>query len=269
MAHISMNFFSQTLGVGVSVEILYPADARGQIGTSVPSGDSPPAVLYLLHGLSDDHTAWTRNTSIERYAREYNLAVVMPAVNRSFYRDMAYGPAYWTYVSEELPGVISRTLRLSNEPGRTFVAGLSMGGYGAMMHAFSMPDRYAAAGSFSGALDLARRFDEVPDDPAKSASFVRQRQAVFGETKTIAGTEHDLFERAVELAGEGTRIPALFISCGTEDFLFDSNERFHTHLESLGIEHRYQTESGQHEWSLWDQNIEQFLQFLHGRGLLE
>ena len=103
-----------------------------------------PPLLYLLHGLSDDHTAWTRFTSVERYAAEHGLAVVMPSAGRSFYADERHGHAYWTYVADELPQVVRRFFRVTDDPARTYVAGLSMGGYGAL---FALLGR-AGAGPF-------------------------------------------------------------------------------------------------------------------------
>ncbi len=111
-------------------------------------------MLYLLHGMSDDHTAWLRYTSIERYAARHGLAVVMPAVGRSFYANEAHGHPYWDFLSEELPAVVGRFLRVSDRREDTFVAGLSMGGYGAFKWALRQPERFAAAASLSGALDV-------------------------------------------------------------------------------------------------------------------
>ena len=111
-------------------------------------------MLYLLHGLSDDHTAWLRYTSIERYATARGLAVVMPAVHRSFYADEAHGHAYWQFVSEELPRIVAAFFRLSERPEDTFVAGLSMGGYGALKLGLHHPERFAAVASLSGAVDV-------------------------------------------------------------------------------------------------------------------
>src|SRR5262245_37712214 len=103
MAFFDCHFFSDALGLSVSAYVLLPQKTTRQIG--MPGGDTRASyqTLYLLHGLSDDHTIWLRRTSIERYAAAKNLAVVMPAVARSFYQDMASGAKYWTFVSEELP----------------------------------------------------------------------------------------------------------------------------------------------------------------------
>jgi len=130
MALIHCDFFSEALGLSTSMCVILPEPARGQIGMPgserQPSGPHP--VLWLLHGLSDDHTIWQRRTSIERYVAERGLAVVMPAVARSFYTDMAHGLPYWTFISEELPAAARSFFPLSPAREDNFVAGLSMGG---------------------------------------------------------------------------------------------------------------------------------------------
>ena len=160
MALIRCDFFSEVLEVGTSMTVLLPQAGEEQIGVSTGPTARPTAaedgfpVLYLLHGLSDDGTAWLRYTSIERYAAALGLAVVMPQVQRTFYADEAHGERYLTFLSEELPGIVASFFRVSGRREDTFVAGLSMGGYGALKWALHQPERFAAAASLSGALDL-------------------------------------------------------------------------------------------------------------------
>jgi S-formylglutathione hydrolase FrmB len=154
VAFVTCDLFSEALEVGTTISVVLPQPAEDQIGVGAAVREGPPPVLYLLHGLTDDHTAWSRYTSIARYAETAGLAVVMPSVHHSFYTDEVYGHRYWSYVSEELPALVSSFFRVSSTPSDTFVAGLSMGGFGALKLALSHPDRYAAAASLSGALDL-------------------------------------------------------------------------------------------------------------------
>src|SRR3954471_3777319 len=155
MAFFDCHFFSDARALTVSAYVLLPQktarqiDLPGAADNTAPAGGYP--TLMLLHGLSDDHTIWMRRTSIERYAAAKNLAVIMPAVGRSFYQDMASGARYWTYVSEELPLLIRSFFPLSSSRESNFVAGLSMGGYGALRLALAHPENYAAAASLSGA----------------------------------------------------------------------------------------------------------------------
>src|SRR3954470_13685669 len=156
MAHLRCDFFSEALSLSTSMTVLLPQRTTTQIGLAGRQVGGPPPVLYLLHGLSDDDTIWLRRTSIERYVAPLGLAVVMPAVQRSFYTDEAYGGRYWTFVSEELPELVGRFFRVSQRREDTFVAGLSMGGSGALKVPLRQPERFAAAPSLSGALDVAR-----------------------------------------------------------------------------------------------------------------
>ena len=120
-------------------------------------------VLYLLHGLSDNCTGWSRYTRVDRYAYDHQVAVIMPEVQRSFYTDMAMGMEYFSYITEELPAFCRHTFGLSRERELNYVAGLSMGGYGALKCALKRPESYAACAAFSSVTDYpgrAARADE-------------------------------------------------------------------------------------------------------------
>lgn len=246
MARLTCDVFSESLEVATSVTVLLPQPTQEQIGVSGADVTGPPPVLYLLHGLSDDHTAWTRYTSVERYAAERGLAVVMPAAGRSFYADEAQGHRYWTWVSEELPELVARFFRVATEPEATFVAGLSMGGYGALRLALTRPERYAAAASLSGALDVVG----LAAGP-RTALFDR----VHGGTP---GPDADLFA----LLERAARVPPLHVSCGTEDPLLDSSERFVAAARARGVEVTSDLRPGAHEWGLWDAVVREVVDWL-------
>ena len=232
--------------------VILPQATSGQIGMtgSESAGETP--VLYLLHGLSDDDTIWLRRTSIERYVAPLGLAVVMPQVHRSFYTDEAHGNRYWTFLSEELPELVHSFFRLSRRREDTFVAGLSMGGYGALKWALRQPDRFAAAASLSGAVDVAGM---------QAAGDWRPELVdhVFGE-RPIAGTVNDLFWLLGQVPPD--RAPALHVSCGTEDALFAANQRLVRALMGAGISHDHEFGPGSHDWAYWDARIQDVLAWL-------
>ena len=150
MALIHMDFFSEALGMCVNADVILPQKSASLIGMKTERGDTFKT-LYLLHGLSDDHTIWQRRTSIERYVSDKNLAVVMPNAHRSWYTDMKYGGAYMTYITKELPALCRSFFNgMSDKREDNFVAGLSMGGYGALKMGLSNPDGFAGIASFSG-----------------------------------------------------------------------------------------------------------------------
>jgi putative tributyrin esterase len=252
-----VNFFSETLGLLSTMYVLLPqrmlADVRSK---RMPKYRT----LYLLHGHSDDHTAWMRWSSIEKYAEGLNLAVVMPAVHLSFYNDMAYGPAYWQFVSEEVPALVRDMFSLSPKRDDNFVAGLSMGGYGAFKMALTHPERYAAAASLSGAVDINDVVRKVKNDPLNKAWLVEMRN-VFGDLSKVPGSKHDLFALAKKVA-KGSVKPRLFQCCGTEDDLYPQNVRFRDAVWKLPLDLIYEEGPGEHNWAYWDKNIQNVLAWM-------
>ena len=133
MALIDLKFYSQMLGMQTEAYIIVPQRSTvGEIGIDGKKDNKEYKTLYLLHGLSDDHSIWLRRTSIERYAADYGICVVMPCGGKSFYTDMKYGMKYFSYITEELPCVVEEFLKVSNKREDRCIAGLSMGGYGAL-----------------------------------------------------------------------------------------------------------------------------------------
>ena len=169
MALIDVKFYSEALGMQTEAYVVLPQkDTAGEIGIAQNASDKKYPVLYLLHGLSDDHSIWLRRTSIERYATEYGICVVMPCGHRSFYTDMKYGIDFFRHTADELPQIVHEFFPgISTKPEDTFVAGLSMGGFGAFKLGILRPDKFAAVASLSGAVDLLSSFPE--DEPDKDA----------------------------------------------------------------------------------------------------
>lgn len=214
----------------------------------------PFAVLYLLHGLSDDHTAWTRRTSIERYVQDLPLIVIMPNGERSWYSDSKSNPnaAFETFITSDLIGFVDGTFHtIPKRKGRA-IAGLSMGGYGAFKLALKHPDLFCAAVSFSGALDMQKRMENQPP-------WAAEHRLIFGDS--IAGTSEDIITLLEQ--ADRTTLPALWMSCGSEDGLLEDNQRAHQHMESLGIPHFYREDPGYaHGWNYWDMVVQEALVFL-------
>ena len=254
MALLQIQFFSQTLNVASTVNVILPEGNQG-VGIGTGEEQGLPRALYLLHGYSDDHSIWIRRTSVERYAAARNLAVIMPAVNHSFYCNEVYGERYWDYVSQELPAVMGRFLRLSSRAEDTFVAGLSMGGYGAMRLALTCPERFAAAASFSGAVQIERIFANHARDG--------KARAIFGDETDLTGTEVDLFYLMRKNAS-APRKPRLYVSCGTGDFLYQAHCAFVPALKKNGWDvTRHDEPDATHEWGFWDQEIRKFMDFMY------
>jgi S-formylglutathione hydrolase FrmB len=242
---------SKTLAMDTAITVILPVDRPPEDFTI------PCKTLYLLHGLGDNSDAWVRYTAIERYARDEGLAVIMPEVQRSFYLDMHYGLKYFTYIAEELPALCERMFPLSPRREDRYIAGLSMGGYGAIKCGLARPDFYAGCASFSGAMDI----HDVVDTFLEKEGNKVQMQAAIG-MDLIVEKEDDLFalaEKVAILPAESQ--PRVFITCGDQDFLLGANRRFRDHLGSLPLAHTYREWPGDHEWEFWDASVKQALDF--------
>lgn len=248
MAFLNCEVFSKTLNMATALRVILPDE--GDLGDAV--------TVYLLHGLSDNSSGWTRYTAVEQFARERGLAVVMPEVQRSFYADMAAGIDYFTYVTEELPAMCERMFGLPDERGKRYVMGLSMGGYGALKCALTYPERYAGAGSFSGVVDIRR-----PVYSAKTPERAREREAIFGPGGP-EGTKNDLYRLAQDIFDGNRSFPDIYLSCGEQDGLYDDNVKFDAFLTSLGAEHRFDHRSGAHSWRFWSDSIEDCFGYFFG-----
>jgi len=252
MALVHCHFKSETLAMGTSLCAI------------LPRTPGPHRTLWLLHGLSDDHTTWTRRTALERHVNGRQLAVVMPRVDRSFYTDMQRGLKYWTFISEELPAIARSMFQLSDARDDNFVAGLSMGGYGALKLALTHPDRYAAAASLSGALDVAAVHRHHTDH------FERHELTnIFGSPEAIDGSGNDLFHLASDLAASDSADrprPRLWLCCGKSDFLLLHSRRFAEHLRDLGLDCALAEHTGRdHDWAYWDEQLPRLLDWIDGK----
>jgi putative tributyrin esterase len=259
MALVRCDYFSDVLQMGTSMAVVLPQATEAQIGVEAAAAVRPTSlgmpVLYLLHGLSDDATAWTRYTSIERYAAARGLAVVMPQVQRSFYTDQAHGGRWWEHLSQEVPEVAQSFFRLSTRRDDTFVAGLSMGGYGAVKWALQQPERFAAAASLSGALDLAGRLHDGAMHPDIA-------DAVFAG-RDVAGTQDDLLGLVERMTADAVGgLPRLYVACGTDDELLTESRRFLQAAAGSGVQVTSDFRPGAHEWGYWDATIQDVLAWL-------
>lgn len=216
----------------------------------VPDGPGPYPALYLLHGLGDDHSIWARRTSLERYVAELPLIVVMPDGARSFYCNdpRPAGLSWEDHIVRDVVGVVDRTFHTIPRRAGRAIAGLSMGGYGALMLACRHPDTFAVACSHSGALTfLHERVSDRPDVEA-IAGFLKR-------------SEYDVF-RLVQRLAAGSLDVALRLDCGIRDFCLESNRQMHRRLATLKLVHEYAEYPGGHDWEYWDTHIRDTLGFV-------
>lgn len=215
-------------------------------------------VLYLYHGLSDDASAWQRYSSIETVANQYGLVVVMPSVGRSFYTDQPNGQLYFTYLMKELPQYLEDVFGLRPRREDTLLAGLSMGGYGALKAALLHPEMFGAVACFSGVLSL-----EIlrlhPDDARK-----KEFSYLFGDLDKVVGSEHDPMVWLQRATRDIPALPRLFIACGRQDDLYPLNVMARQAFNQLGIPLDYHEEDGKHDWYFWDRQVKRFIELVLG-----
>ena len=247
MALIELKIYSEVLGTPTEVNVVMPQPGAER------EENKKLKCLYLLHGIADDHTTWVRRTSIERYAEQYGICVVMPYAYRSFYTDMKYGGKYYTYITQELPKIIHGFFNISDKREDNFIAGLSMGGYGALKIGLLECEHFSAAAGLSSVADIV--------DCKKH--FANTYVPIFGED-TLIPDDCDLFKLA-SLKNNDTLKPRIFMGVGTEDFLYEGNIALKKHFESLDYDFTYRESKGVHNWAFWDEYIQYVLKWMLDR----
>ena len=238
-------FYSQKLRMTTQLYVIFP-DPSNDV---TPLWTGEPRVLYLLHGLAANASEWTRFSKIEYYAKKYNFIVIMPEVQRSFYCTARYGPDYFGYVADELSELCKTWFRLPEARASTFIAGESMGGYGAVKVALRRPERFAACASLSGVMDYAAMVERVRK--GEWPDVLSQELDALHGTGMPPDPQEDLFQLLRDRANDPGR-PGLLQICGTGDFLYADNLRFRDAARAAGYGHTYLEWAGEHAWSFWD-----------------
>lgn len=232
MAHLRCDFRSDAMDMITSMTVVLPEGVK----------QSDIRVVYLLHGLADNCSGWSRYTSVERYAREHNVALVIPEVQRSFYADMDQGIPYFTYIHDELPKICRNFFGFSEQREKNYIMGLSMGGYGAMKCALNTPERYAGVATFSAVADMAEFIQTLGNNK-------KQFQAIFGQDLALPES-CDLVAMAKK--AEIADLPRIYMACGEQDGLFDANVRLSGIFQQRGADIRFEHWEGIHNWVFWD-----------------
>jgi putative tributyrin esterase len=219
----TMKFHSESLHRHVSYSVILPEKQSG-----------PAPVLMMLHGYSDDHTAWINMSNLVRHAREYPFIIVLPDGGISFYLNANGAMMYEDFLMQDLYSHVTATFQ--TRQGRWAIGGLSMGGYGSLRLACKYPERFASVWAHSSAFF---RLEEMPWLPEEQA-------------------DADIYAITAGLASSQMR-PVISFDCGTEDFLIEQNRRMHAHLEQAGVAHRYLEHPGAHTWDYWDLHVREAL----------
>lgn len=260
MALFHGDLFARTLGYETQVYVSVPQDGRRYHKAG------PVKTLILLHGISDNASGWIRYGLADAMAAKYNIAVVVPEGLKSFWLDMKYGGKYTAYLTGELPELIGKMFHVPVYPDSLMIAGLSMGGYGALHAAFSDPDAFGAVGSFSGAIDinsLVENADALGRNSDCGADFRNEIVAALGAERRIA--EKDDIIHLLTQAAKRERNPKIYLACGIEDAItYAQNNRLYAYLKTMPFDVRYEFWHGGHNWGFWNTALDKFLEHTVG-----
>lgn len=255
MALIKADFFSMALMRTVSIQVILPVDKKGM----AVRAEKPYKTLYLLHGIFGNDTDWISETCIARLAMERNLAVVMPSGENKFYLDHPDTLEYFSrFIGEELIEITRDMFPLSNQREDTFIAGLSMGGYGALINGLKYHETFSVIGAFSPALML----DTLETKAIRHGPYLINQEyleSIFGPLDQVRGSDKDYMQQAKDLKDNR---PCIFLSCGLDDSLLNPVRQYCDFLLKEGYEVIYDERKGGHEWDVWDEEIRRFLKEL-------
>ncbi|MDR0639165.1 MAG: esterase family protein [Spirochaetaceae bacterium] len=252
---------SYYLGMDMPVTVLLP-DKQNVVPALENERRYP--VLYLLHGHGDDNTAWLRKSRVEMTLSGREFIIVMPCAHRSFYTNAKAGHLFFDYITKELPMVTANTFHASTKPKEQYIAGLSMGGYGALKIAFSYPEIYAACGALSAAVDPYQSWEAIKNTGMKFTvpDCEENTDRVFGGEEAFRHSETDnIYKLAGHLQGKETL--RVYHACALSDPLYVLNQELKSALEQNShIEYHYEECEGGHDWIFWDRQIEAMVNFM-------
>lgn len=252
MALIQMHFLSTALKRTVPVTVILPVD-----NTAFLQEKPEFPTLYLLHGLLGDHTDWVCNTRIRKWAEERGLAVVMPSGYNSFYIDQLLpNQNYGEFIGRELVEMTRRAFPLSRDREKTFIAGLSMGGFGAIRNGLKYADTFGYIAGFSSAVHI---FEMAPDAPGRT---LFREDLVFGDLEEARKTDKNPRMVLLQAKKAKVELPKMYMSCGLQDSLLESNRDLRDYFRDNGVSLTYRERDGRHDWDFWNEEMEYVLSWL-------
>jgi putative tributyrin esterase len=244
----SKSFVSAALAREMPYEVVLPAGY-------LESQERYP-VLYLLHGWQGDETNWVSLTHLVEDASAYKLIVVTPRGGNSWYVNSATQAKdrYADYIFQDLIAEVDAHYRTIASPHERAIAGLSMGGYGAMLFSLRHPGAFAFAASISGAFAGPSGIESVLPQLKPSTD-----EAFGGEGSTMR-SQNDV-DVLIGVADHKQQ-PYFFLECGASDPLLPSNRRVVGELSSHGFAYEYHELPGAHTWPFWDGALPTMLEVL-------
>ena len=279
MALIHLDFESQYCGYNQDVYIIVPDKKRTETPEEFYRRDRRYKVLWLLHGTFGGYSDWVRKSNIETYACEKDLMVVMPGVGNTDYEEwnnFTQGYDSCRYIVDELMPLVQAWLPASDKREDNFVAGLSMGGGGALKLAVNYPDKFEAAAILSSApqdLDGNRAELEKLFNKSRKQVIAEDKPGAFREIRTYNQMHRfdtldeyldsisNSWRRIDKAVADKTPLPRLFFSIGTEDMGFERWTKWKAHAQEIGLDAVFVTGPGIHEWRVWERDIQRAIEF--------
>ena len=254
MASGRMEFHAQSIMQHTNFSFVLPNDVEIAEVRDTRYYERPTKSLILMHGLTGTDTDWLFGGVAQTMALQYNLAVFMPTCGNWFYLDRGYdGGNYCTFIGQEFPEYIRNTFGFCQTRADTMIAGLSMGGYGALHTAFAWPDTFSACIALSSAIV----YHEIGEKGHRTDGVmpVKMVRDVFGDPDRILESDINLEVQVRDLLREGKKLPDIYMAIGTEDDLYDRNQRFRRFLENEKVSFVYEEGPGMHDWFFWNEYL--------------
>lgn len=254
MAVMTIQFFSNSLRREVNLQAILPIDSFNTTTETSINANTPFKSLYLFHGFHGSSTDWLHNSNIREIAAQQNIAVFMPNLENHFcVDDVEKGELYGQFFGEELVAITRAMFPLSTKREDTIIAGLSMGGYGALRTAYNYPQQFGKIIAMSSAIVTYHLVKEEPENRegiVPDSYFPR----VFGQQ--VKGSSNDLEAVISRLIESGSELPDLYLCCGNQDFVLELNQKLHNFLQEKQVKHIYAQTEGAHDWHYWREHIQ-------------
>ncbi|MCD7996070.1 MAG: acetylesterase [Clostridiales bacterium] len=262
MAFAEFKFRAQALCRQVPFNLILSNDVRPEVKQGNPCYERGPKTLLLLGGYANSEFAWIYGTNIVELAEMYNLAVILPAGENSFYVDgSGIGRAYGRYVGMELVSYVQKMFHLPEGRENTFVGGVSMGGFGAIQTGLSYPEIFGKVFGFSSALIIHDIAGKKQGYEGEIADYEYYRR-IFGDLDLVEKSLNNPETQIRLMKQRGALLPELYLTCGSGDFLLENNRRFHEFLQREEVAAIYREGDGGHDWKFWNGCLEEVICWL-------
>lgn len=260
MSFLQVNFYSQSVNRINSFNIVLPNDLPDLMKMGNVHYERDMKTLYLLHGFGGNNMDWMLGSLVQDLAVKYNLAIVTPSGENSFYLDQkGTGRAFGKYTGEELVAYVRKTFGLSDKKEDTMIGGLSMGGFGAIHTGLMYPETFGSMFGLSSAL-IVNKIKGKKEGYADEVADYEYYRAVFGDLNQLDESENNPEFLIKRKLAKGEEIQPIYMACGTEDFLRGDNREFHEFLTENKVAHTYKESAGVHDWKFWNEYLEPAIQ---------